>query len=76
MRMIGKAPSRLNPLFCKNCLDDAPLGGAEIELTMLFDDVRGSTTLAEKLQPEYRSMKGNLPCTPSSANLATCTGVI
>jgi adenylate cyclase len=51
MRLIGKSPSRLNPRLCKSCLDDSPTGGAEIELTMVFADVRGSTALAEKMTP-------------------------
>ena len=37
----------MNPSFCGLCLETAPVGGAEIELTMLFADVRGSTSLAE-----------------------------
>jgi adenylate cyclase len=53
MRVIGKGPSRLTPQLCRQCHDYAGryLGGAEIELTMLFADVRGSTTLAEQLSP-------------------------
>lgn len=53
MRLIGKGPSRLTPELCRQCLDYAGryLGGAEIELTMLFADVRGSTTLAEQTSP-------------------------
>jgi adenylate cyclase len=51
MRLIGRGPSALNPLFCAICLDEAPVGGAEIELTMLFADIRGSTALAEKMSP-------------------------
>lgn len=51
MRMVGKGPSRLTPLLCRQCQDYASryLGGAEIELSMLFADVRGSTSLAEGL---------------------------
>jgi adenylate cyclase len=51
MRLIGKRPSNKNPRFCTACesfMLNNP-GGAEIELTMLFVDVRGSTTLAEKM---------------------------
>lgn len=51
MRLIGRGPSAFNPLFCAICLDEAPVGGAEIELTMLFADIRGSTALAEKMNP-------------------------
>jgi adenylate cyclase len=48
---LGKEPARANPLFCNACevfASEHP-GGAEIELAMLFADIRGSTTLAEKL---------------------------
>lgn len=51
MRLIGRSPSSLNPLFCGICLDEAPVGGAEIELSMLFADIRGSTSLAESMSP-------------------------
>lgn len=43
--------SAKNPRFCTGCYsftDQFP-GGAEIELTMLFVDVRGSTTIAETM---------------------------
>ena len=51
MRIMGRSPSKLNPRFCGICLETSPVGGAEIELTMLFADVRGSTTLAEGMRP-------------------------
>ncbi len=53
MQLIGKGPSRLTPQLCRQCQDFANqyLGGTEIELTMLFADVRGSTPLAEKMGP-------------------------
>ena len=51
MRFFGREPSQLNPRFCSVCLDPAPLGGAEIELTLLFADVRGSMSLAEQMSP-------------------------
>jgi adenylate cyclase len=49
MRLIGRKPSNYNPRFCQPCERFDRPGGAEIELTMLFADVRGSTTLAESM---------------------------
>jgi len=53
MRLIGNGPSKMTPHLCRRCEDTASqvLGGAEIELSFLFADVRGSTPLAEKLPP-------------------------
>ncbi|HJR79887.1 MAG TPA: adenylate/guanylate cyclase domain-containing protein [Anaerolineales bacterium] len=47
----GTHKSTKNPRFCAACHSFTTQfpGGAEIELTMLFVDVRGSTTLAEKM---------------------------
>ncbi len=49
MRMIGKRPSDKNPTMCNSCFDFIVRnhGGAEIECSFLFADVRGSTTIAE-----------------------------
>jgi adenylate cyclase len=51
--IYGKQPSRLNPQLCNICEEFAKQyqGGAEIELSLLFADVRGSTTLAEAMNP-------------------------
>lgn len=51
MRPLGKRPSAKNPRFCSDCLTKTPVGGAEIELSLLFADVRGSTGLAERTSP-------------------------
>jgi adenylate cyclase len=51
MRLIGRGPSKLNPTFCNICIETIPVGGAEVELTMFFADVRGSTRLAEQMRP-------------------------
>jgi adenylate cyclase len=50
-RLRGTRPSTKNPRFCTQChfvTSEYP-GGAEVELTMLFVDVRGSTALAETM---------------------------
>jgi adenylate cyclase len=48
----GLKKSDKNPRFCAAChaFTSRFPGGAEVELTMLFVDVRGSTTIAEKME--------------------------
>jgi len=45
------SPSKINPHFCNGCYNvmTANPGNAEIEMTLLFADIRGSTTLAQQL---------------------------
>lgn len=57
MRLVGRAPSGQNPRLCRSCFTflTTHRGGAEIECTMLFADIRGSTTIAEGMSStEYR----------------------
>jgi adenylate cyclase len=49
MRQMGREQSKYNPRFCARCDQFEHPGGAEVVITMLFADVRGSTTLAEKM---------------------------
>ena len=50
MRVIGRPQSKKNPRYCEPCaFQDA--GGAEVEISMLFADIRGSTTIAESMSP-------------------------
>ena len=49
MHLLGRDQSRYNPRFCVKCEVWEHPGGAEVVLTMLFADVRGSTTLAEQM---------------------------
>ena len=53
MRMFGRQRSSYNPSFCADCENMALKyhTQAEVPLTMLFADIRGSTTLAEKMAP-------------------------
>lgn len=46
--------SKLNPRLCNNCDQFATYfqGGVELEISMLFVDVRGSTGIAESMSPE------------------------
>src|SRR6476661_10298965 len=48
MRFVGTARWMKNPKYCTACFGmlSSNHGGAEIECSLLFADVRGSTTLA------------------------------
>ena len=47
-RLAGYSPSRKNPNLCSRCCDALPPGGAEVDIAVLFADVRGSTALGER----------------------------
>lgn len=51
-RARGNGPSRKNPGFCRGCFEAAPLGGAEVDVGILFADVRGFTSMSEKQGPK------------------------
>ncbi|HEV8403312.1 MAG TPA: adenylate/guanylate cyclase domain-containing protein [Candidatus Limnocylindrales bacterium] len=47
-------PWERNPQLCKNCmkhLTERGVGGAEVEISLMFADIRGSTGLGERLSP-------------------------
>jgi adenylate cyclase len=51
--VFGKQRSALNPRYCNMCeiaSREFP-GGAEVPMSMLFVDIRGSTALSEKMSP-------------------------
>ena len=49
--LFGKQPFEKNPRYCTGCYHwlTESKGGAEVRLSMLFADVRGSTPMAERL---------------------------
>ncbi len=51
LKLTSKAPASGNPRFCNKCevWTKKHPGGAEIEMSLLFADVRGSTRMAEEL---------------------------
>jgi adenylate cyclase len=53
MRLLGRGPSAQNPTICAFCFTfiSSQHGGAEIQCSMLFADIRGSTTIAESMSP-------------------------
>jgi adenylate cyclase len=53
MRAIAYGPSPLNRRLCKWCIRAVHKhpGGAEVEISVLFADIRGSTAIAEHMDP-------------------------
>ena len=59
LRMFRFSPWPLNQQLCRWCFEGIGQrrGGAEVPVSLLFSDVRGSTTLAEQMSPgEFRSV--------------------
>jgi adenylate cyclase len=48
-RLCGYGQSRKNPQLCARCVESAPEGGAVVPLAILFADMRGYTSLTERL---------------------------
>jgi adenylate cyclase len=49
--LAGFRPSRKNPTMCSRCCDSLPAGGVEVDIAVLFADVRGSTQLGAQSPP-------------------------
>ena len=61
MRAMGLGPWTKNAKYCTGCFRSLRQrhGGAEIECSLLFADVRGSTALAETMRPrEFNRLMG------------------
>ena len=59
MRLVGLGPWPGNPKYCSGCFKDLyrHRAGAEIECTLLFADIRGSTSLGESMRAsEFRGL--------------------
>lgn len=70
MRAIGKRPSEKNPTVCNSCFTYMAKhhGGAEIEASFMFADIRGSTALAESMSSaEFHALLDRFYVTASRA---------
>jgi adenylate cyclase len=70
MRVIGKRPALKNQTLCNACFVnmEKQRGGAEVDGSYLFADIRGSTALAERLTPvEFRALIDRFYATTSQA---------
>jgi adenylate cyclase len=52
VRFAGFYPSRKNPNYCNACFEEGPESGEELNIGVLFADIRGYTTLSETRPPE------------------------
>ena len=53
LRYLGFGPWQPNPSICRMCIRgiSEETGGTEVEITILFADIRDSTTVAERMSP-------------------------
>ena len=68
MRLVGKRQSDANPNWCNSCTTMLTKhhGGAEVSGAMLFADIRGSTSLAERMSSgDYNALLNRFYTTAS-----------
>jgi adenylate cyclase len=51
VRPLGYRPSAKNPNICINCVEMSPPGGLTTDIGVLFADLRGFTSLSERVGP-------------------------
>ena len=49
--LVGYRPLNKNPTLCNVCYRSMPDGGIEVDVAIMFADFRGSTSMAEKMEP-------------------------
>ena len=61
LRYLGFGPSQANAAICRMCIRtvDKETGGTEVEVSILFADIRDSTTVAERMSPAEFSRRLN-----------------
>jgi len=73
LRLVGKGRWPGNPKYCGGCFKDLynHRGGAEVECTFFFADIRGSTRLAETMRAnEFRTLLDRFYATAADALVA------
>ena len=74
--LIGRKPSRKNPNLCQYCFDHLPPGGIEIDVGVVFADVRSSTALGERATPTEFAGRLNQFYTTATEVLISQDGLI
>jgi adenylate cyclase len=79
VRMLyGKQRSALNPRYCNLCEEASRQfpGGNEVEMAMLFADIRGSTALSETMSPTEFSQLINRFYTTATGIINAADGLV
>jgi adenylate cyclase len=78
MRALAYGPSPLNRRLCKWCIRAVHKhpGGAEVEISVLLADVRGSTGIAERMAPEEFSRLMARFYGAAAAVIDECDGIV
>jgi len=79
MRHLGYSRWPKSPRFCQAChksLAKAAVGGAEVDISVMFADLRGSTTLAETMSPSEFGALINRFYRAADAAIADADGVV
>jgi adenylate cyclase len=75
-RVGGIKPSRKNPNFCRGCFEMAPVGGHEMEVGVLFADMRGFTAWCESQPPQVVANALNQFYATASSALTARDGLV
>jgi len=76
VKVIGQKPSRKNPTLCQVCFDRLPDGGLELDVGIVFADVRGSTGLGAAVSPTTFAGRLNQFYASASAALIAHDGLV
>jgi adenylate cyclase len=75
-RWAGRRPSRKNPNLCQACFDHLPAGGIELDIGVLFADLRGSTAMGEQSSATDFASRLNRFYASASATVIEHDGIV
>jgi adenylate cyclase len=75
-RLLRIQPSRKNPNHCRACYEMAPLGASDMEVGVLFADIRGFTSWCDGRAPEEVESALNRFYAAFTSVLAECDAII
>ena len=75
-RVFRVRPSRKNPNYCMGCFEMAPLGAKDMEVGVLFADLRDFTSWCESRSPETAEQMLNRFYTVASRTITRVDGLV